>query len=113
MTTEIISRDNDLSPAMESSYEMKPMSGPKDSQPTSPAALSVQSSMAALHVADSTDDGVNVQELPPVDRGVKAWTFCAAGFVLEMMIWGFGFRFGVLHALIFPSGKECTDESVL
>ena len=29
--------------------------------------------------------------LPPVDRGVKAWTFVAAAFVLETLVWGFGF----------------------
>ncbi|PIL35155.1 MFS general substrate transporter [Ganoderma sinense ZZ0214-1] len=82
---------------MESTYEMKPVSKLPETQPTSPTNLSVQSSMAALHVADSTDDEVIVQELPPVDRGVKAWTFCAAGFVLEMMIWGFGFSYGIFQ----------------
>ena len=52
---------------------------------------SARSSMAALRVADP-QQGVTVQELPPVDRGIRAWTFCAAAFVLEMMVWGFGFR---------------------
>ena len=56
-----------------------------------PTTLSAQSSMAALRVEDP-QEGANVQELPPVDRGVGAWTFCAAAFVLEMMIWGFSFR---------------------
>ena len=93
-------QDSDLRPVMEPTYELKPVFVFKDNQPTSPASLSMhaESSMAALRVADSTDDGVNVQELPPVDRGLKAWTFCAAGFVLEMMIWGFGFRFADLQA---------------
>ncbi len=54
--------------------------------------VSTQSSMVALRVADP-QEGVTVQELPPVDKGIGAWTFCAAGFVLEMMVWGFGFRF--------------------
>ena len=35
---------------------------------------------------------MNVQELEPVDRGVKAWTFCFCSFVLEMTTWGFCFR---------------------
>lgn len=56
-----------------------------------PATLSARSSMAALRVTDP-QDGTNVQELPPVDRGVRAWMFCASGFVLEMMVWGFSFR---------------------
>lgn len=37
-------------------------------------------------------DGVAAQELPPADRGIRAWTFCLCGFILEMMVWGFGFR---------------------
>ena len=38
------------------------------------------------------DDGVIVQELAPVDRGVQAWMFCCCSFILETMIWGFCFR---------------------
>lgn len=29
--------------------------------------------------------------LPPVDGGIKAWSFVAAAFVLETLVWGFGF----------------------
>ncbi|KAI0686604.1 MFS general substrate transporter [Earliella scabrosa] len=61
-----------------------------------PTTLSAQSSMAALRVEDP-QEGANVQELPPVDRGVGAWTFCAAAFVLEMMIWGFSFSYGIFQ----------------
>ncbi|KAI1785384.1 MFS general substrate transporter [Ganoderma leucocontextum] len=43
------------------------------------------------------DDGVTVQELAPVDRGVRAWTFCCCSFVLETMIWGFPFSFSVFQ----------------
>jgi len=38
-------------------------------------------------------DEVHIQELPEIDGGWKAWRFCAAGFVLEVMIWGFEFRY--------------------
>ena len=38
------------------------------------------------------DEGVTVQELAPMDHGVRAWTFCCCAFVLETMIWGFCFR---------------------
>ncbi|KAG8747744.1 hypothetical protein FRC10_011873 [Ceratobasidium sp. 414] len=35
--------------------------------------------------------------LPPIDRGFKAWSFVAAAFVLETLIWGFGFTYGVFQ----------------
>ncbi|KAH9945599.1 MFS general substrate transporter [Amylocystis lapponica] len=38
-----------------------------------------------------------VQELPPVDRGKKAWMFCASAFSLELMIWGYGFSYGIFQ----------------
>ena len=36
-------------------------------------------------------DSPNIQELAPVDSGRQAWTFCASAFVLETLVWGFGF----------------------
>ena len=57
-----------------------------------PTPYSAQSSQAALQAA--LDDGVTVQELAPMDRGVRAWTFCFSAFLLEMVIWGFCFRYG-------------------
>ncbi|CAL1714360.1 unnamed protein product [Somion occarium] len=41
---------------------------------------------------------VNVQELPPVDEGRKAWIFCLSGLLLETMVWGFGFSYGIFQA---------------
>ena len=35
--------------------------------------------------------------LPQADGGKDAWRFLAACFVLEMMIWGFPFTFGVFQ----------------
>ncbi|KAI0741945.1 MFS general substrate transporter [Daedaleopsis nitida] len=64
--------------------------------PDTPTVLSAQSSMVALRAVDP-QEGTNVQELPPVDRGFRAWSFCAAAFVLEMMIWGFSFSFGIFQ----------------
>ncbi|KAL7280779.1 hypothetical protein ACG7TL_005723 [Trametes sanguinea] len=60
-------------------------------------ALSSQSSQATLREDTGPQDGATVQELPPVDRGVKAWTFCIAGVVLEMMVWGFSFSYGIFQ----------------
>lgn len=36
----------------------------------------------------STHDGHATQALPPVDRGKGAWTFLAAAFVNELLVWG-------------------------
>ena len=78
--------------SVERGYETFEMSAvQRDSHSGTPAVLSAQASLSALRGGEP-QDGANVQELPPVDSGVQAWTFCAAGFVLEMMVWGFGYR---------------------
>ncbi|TCD66900.1 hypothetical protein EIP91_000739 [Steccherinum ochraceum] len=50
--------------------------------------------------ADSsqTDVPLNAQQLPPVDRGRQAWTFCFCSFILETLVWGFGFSYGIFQA---------------
>ena len=35
--------------------------------------------------------------LPPADRGKDAWLFLAAAFILEALVWGFPFSFGVFE----------------
>ena len=87
---------NEQSRDVEESYELSKVTAQEQvadvqSPIDTPTTLSAKSSMAVLRV-EEPQEGVNVQELPPVDRGLRAWTFCAAGFVLEMMVWGFGFR---------------------
>ncbi|KAG8708125.1 hypothetical protein FRC09_001427, partial [Ceratobasidium sp. 395] len=37
--------------------------------------------------------------LPPVDRGFKAWSFIAAAFVLEILVWGLGFSYVLVSCL--------------
>ncbi|KAF9737043.1 hypothetical protein PMIN06_007575 [Paraphaeosphaeria minitans] len=37
------------------------------------------------------------QQLPPVDGGKDAWLFLAASFVIEALVWGFPFSFGVFQ----------------
>ncbi|CAE7198992.1 unnamed protein product [Rhizoctonia solani] len=49
--------------------------------------------------------------LPPMDKGFEAWSFVAAGFVLETLVWGFGFTYGVfqeyfLHHRTFGDASE-------
>ncbi|KAJ4293448.1 hypothetical protein N0V90_008731 [Kalmusia sp. IMI 367209] len=44
------------------------------------------------------DRGVHSpQELPPVDGGKDAWLFLTASFVVEALVWGFPFSFGVFQ----------------
>ncbi|KAF4637259.1 hypothetical protein G7Y89_g833 [Cudoniella acicularis] len=45
------------------------------------------------NVIESFDDS----GLPPVDRGKDAWLFLAAAFVVEILIFGFSFSFGVFQ----------------
>ena len=48
--------------------------------------------LSSAGLLDENSSGINVQqELPPVDGGRKAWSFCVAAFVLEALVWGFGF----------------------
>ncbi|KAA8904863.1 major facilitator superfamily domain-containing protein [Sphaerosporella brunnea] len=36
--------------------------------------------------------------LPPVDRGKEAWFFLAGAFMIEALVWGFPFSFGVFQS---------------
>ncbi len=81
-----------------SSYELAALSTVGENTPVStPAdAATFQSEPSLTSVTAMRGvgpyEGVNVQELAPVDRGIQAWTFSASGFVLETLIWGFGYR---------------------
>ncbi|KAJ3776698.1 MFS general substrate transporter [Lentinula raphanica] len=46
---------------------------------------------------DGVGNSVNVVELPPVDRGMKAWLFCASACALETFIWGWNNTYGVFQ----------------
>jgi hypothetical protein len=47
-------------------------------------------------VAETQPDGQQFS-LPPVDHGKDAYLFLAACFVVEALVWGFPFSFGVFH----------------
>ncbi|TCD69780.1 hypothetical protein EIP91_006316 [Steccherinum ochraceum] len=47
--------------------------------------------------SDLPDSDTAVHALPPFDGGWRAWTFVAAGFVLETFIWGFNYSYGVFQ----------------
>ena len=85
-------RGSDLSDTEQ--FELSNLEQQQESGQQTPVAgtgLSAASSQAALQAA--LDDGLHVQELAPLDYGVKAWTFCVCACVLEMMIWGYCFRY--------------------
>lgn len=46
----------------------------------------------ATHLSN-TDHG----KLPPMDGGMNAWLFLAACFVMEALVWGFAFTYGVFQ----------------
>ncbi|KAK5636616.1 hypothetical protein RRF57_012329 [Xylaria bambusicola] len=47
--------------------------------------------------ATDNSDGNAEFSLPPVDGGKEAWLFLAASFVVDALIWGFTFSFGVFQ----------------
>ncbi|KAH7335031.1 major facilitator superfamily domain-containing protein [Rhizoctonia solani] len=49
-------------------------------------------------------------DLPPMDSGIRAWTFVASSFILETLIWGFGFTYGVFQEY-FTREKTFGDAS--
>ncbi|KAJ5087451.1 hypothetical protein N7456_011067 [Penicillium angulare] len=52
-------------------------------------------STGAIHLPTDYEGG---RELPPIDRGMDAWLFLAACFVMEALVWGFAFSYGVFQA---------------
>lgn len=63
--------------------------------------------------ASNLDPSVNVQELPPVDAGRGAWTFCLAGLVLETLVWGFSFRYVAMLASYCNDLRSSMSSSVM
>ncbi|KAJ5580243.1 MFS monocarboxylate transporter [Penicillium hispanicum] len=43
-------------------------------------------------------DLIDEKDLPPMDGGLQAWMFLAASAMLEALIWGFAFSFGVFQS---------------
>lgn len=65
-----------------------PLIGGPTAPNTSPDAGMAESAAGAAQ----SDLPLNVQQLPPIDGGRQAWLFCLSSFVLETLVWGFGFR---------------------
>lgn len=47
--------------------------------------------------APDSDAHDGAQQLPPMDSGMNAWLFLAACFVMEALVWGFAFTYGVFQ----------------
>jgi hypothetical protein len=54
----------------------------------------------SVHQVDDVSDEapLNAPSLPPADTGLQAWLFLLAAFVLEMLVWGFAFTFGIFQS---------------
>jgi len=51
-----------------------------------------------LQTRDGDAAGVeNVSILPPADGGKQAWRVLAGAFMIEALVWGFPFSFGVFQ----------------
>ncbi|KAH8690013.1 MFS monocarboxylate transporter [Talaromyces proteolyticus] len=46
---------------------------------------------------DSAIEASEMRQLPPVDGGKDAWLFLAACFIIEALVWGFTFSFGIFQ----------------
>ncbi|KAM0255031.1 hypothetical protein ACHAQJ_006179 [Trichoderma viride] len=110
-------------PAAEPILTETPSTSPTVTTPSSPTTLTVSSpsdqnvsspansSENEKHEGDSAavveirSDDVEAQRenqdqgysLPPADTGKDAWLFLAACFVMEAMVWGFPFAFGIFQ----------------
>ena len=47
--------------------------------------------------SDPTSLPLIPDNLPPIDHGHQAWLFCISASTLEMLVWGYGFSFGVFQ----------------
>ena len=66
------------------------------------SSTNIDESQTDVSIAGNENDSetpVNVQELPPVDIGWRAWTFCFSGCMLETLVWGFGLRYQLAFML--------------
>ncbi|EUC60949.1 MFS-1 domain protein, partial [Rhizoctonia solani AG-3 Rhs1AP] len=82
------------------------------------------STRVVSHTTSKDGDDINQDEphheglsLPPMDKGFAAWSFGVAGFVLETLVWGFGFtntffiitdapNLGGIHARLWSCGAR-------
>ncbi|KAL4244542.1 Proton-linked Monocarboxylate Transporter [Abortiporus biennis] len=61
------------------------------------AKSSQEIAVSSMEAAGNTGQNINIQELPPLDRGWRAWSFCFAAFIVEALVWGFSYSYGVFQ----------------
>ncbi|KZT07332.1 MFS general substrate transporter [Laetiporus sulphureus 93-53] len=91
----------------DSIYEMSRLT--YEGEASTPQAASSEETVS---VPGSMGSETTVQELSPIDGGWKAWRFCAAGFMLEVMTWGFEFSYGIFQDY-YTSNPPFQNESVV
>ncbi|THH27418.1 hypothetical protein EUX98_g6779 [Antrodiella citrinella] len=81
-----------------------------------PATPRVDSEAGILHSsvasASSAEALYNVQQLPPIDGGRGAWLFCFSSFIVETLVWGFGFSYGIFQGY-YTSHPPFNTQSLL
>ncbi|TFY61513.1 hypothetical protein EVJ58_g4474 [Rhodofomes roseus] len=73
-----------------------------------------------LHLREPSTDGTvtsqfeetNVQELPPIDGGWKAWRFVASAFMVEVMVWGWEFSYGIFQGTHLTTPTKYSTVSI-
>lgn len=66
-----------------------------------PVAVSHTIAETGITVQDEPEPSPPEHEglsLPPMDKGSAAWSFVAGGFLIETLVWGFGFTYA--HPLL-------------
>lgn len=56
-----------------------------------------QDSTESPSCSTSNEKGPFEPPLPPIDGGYQAWMFLAASTMIEALVWGFAFSFGVFE----------------
>ncbi|KAF2734855.1 putative MFS monocarboxylate transporter [Polyplosphaeria fusca] len=74
-----------------------PESPPHPTPLDTPPALSHQSSDIELESRHGSDSHGPEFSLPPVDSGKDAWLFLSAAFLVEVLVWGFPFAYGIFQ----------------
>ncbi|VDB93434.1 unnamed protein product [Peniophora sp. CBMAI 1063] len=85
------------------SYELDslPATGPTTAAPSRVASTD-RVALELDHESESQREEEAVA-LPPVDGGVRAWTFVFCAFILETLVWGFPFSYGVFQEYYLSS----------
>ncbi|KAL1719596.1 major facilitator superfamily domain-containing protein [Schizophyllum commune] len=71
-----------------------PAKNVEDTIPSSSASWAVSSGQSSFVDLDIEHDG-HESALPPADKGLQAWFFLLAAFVVEAILWSFPFAYGV------------------